>query len=44
LEEEFGGIGNVDLRDARFVVAGAAFVVTLFDLPVLVLVSNAARE
>jgi hypothetical protein len=31
LEEQFGSVGDVDLRDASFVVAGAAFVVAFFD-------------
>jgi hypothetical protein len=43
LEEEFRGVGNVDLRDARFIVAGAAFVVALLDHAVLVLVSKSQR-
>lgn len=31
LEEQFGSVGYVDLGDASFVVAGAAFVVAFFD-------------
>lgn len=31
LEQKLGGIWNVDLGDARLVVAGTAFVVALFD-------------
>lgn len=34
LEEEFGGVGDVDLGDAGFVVAGAAFVEAFFELAV----------
>jgi len=32
LEEQLGGVGDVDLGDAGFVVAGAAFVEALFEL------------
>lgn len=32
LEEQLGGIGDVDLRDARLIVAGAAFVFALLEL------------
>jgi hypothetical protein len=32
LEEEFGGVGDVDLGDAGFVVARAAFVESLLQL------------
>ena len=35
LEEKFGGVGNLDLADARLVVAGTALVGTLLDLSVL---------
>ena len=39
LEEEFGSVRDVDLGDAGLVVAGAAFVETLFELTVF-LISN----
>jgi hypothetical protein len=32
LEEQLGGVGDVDLRDARLVVAGAAFAFALLEL------------
>jgi hypothetical protein len=31
LEEEFGSVRNMNLRDARLIVARTAFVVTLLD-------------
>jgi hypothetical protein len=31
LEEEFGSVRNVDLRDARLIMARSAFVVPLLD-------------
>lgn len=37
LEEQFGGVGDVDLGDAGLVVAGAAFVFALFELTVATL-------
>jgi len=35
LEEEFGSVGDLDLGDAGFVVAGAAFILALFELSVI---------
>jgi hypothetical protein len=35
LEEEFGGIGDLDLGDAGFVVAGATFVLAFLELAVI---------
>lgn len=34
LEEQLGGVRDLDLRDARLVVAGTALILALLDLPV----------
>lgn len=39
LEEQFGGIGDVDLRDACLVVAWAAFIFALLKLTRVLLVT-----
>jgi hypothetical protein len=49
LEEEFGGVGNLNLGNAGFVVARAAFVLALFKLSIILSVNaltylNLARQ
>lgn len=44
LEEQLGGIGDVDLRDARLIVAGAAFVFALLELAGCVLASSTIQQ
>ena len=39
LEEKLGGVGDVDLRDARLVVAGTALVFALLELTAITSVS-----
>ena len=40
LEEELGGVRDVNLRNARLVVAGAAFVFALLELTAVMLVDH----
>jgi hypothetical protein len=44
LEEQLGGVGDVDLRDARLVVAGAAFVLALLELAGCVLALSTIQQ
>jgi hypothetical protein len=44
LEEQLGGVGDMDLRDARLVVAGATFVFALLELAGSVLASFVIRQ
>lgn len=44
LEEQLGGVGDVDLRDARLIVAGAAFVFALLELAGCVLASSTIQQ
>lgn len=44
LEEKLGGVGNVNLGDARLVVAGPTFVEAFLELTVFLVVSTCSKE